>query len=133
MEREIIKIDEDLCNGCGDCIIGCSEGALQIIDGKARLVKEDFCDGFGDCIGACPTGALVIEKRESKPFDENATRDHLLATGGEAAVKKFEEAQMKHSDNNNTEKNIEGHHHGHGGGCPGTAMRNFENKNLWKD
>ena len=60
MKRNIIEIDEALCNGCGDCVIGCAEGALQIIDGKAKVVKEQFCDGFGDCVGTCPTGALKI-------------------------------------------------------------------------
>lgn len=66
MLREIVKIDEDLCDGCGECVPGCHEGALQIIDGKARLVSELMCDGLGACIGHCPQGAISIEKRVSE-------------------------------------------------------------------
>jgi len=96
MKRKIITIDENLCDGCGNCASACSEGALQIIDGKAKLVKEDFCDGFGDCMGECPTGALKIEEKESRPFDIQATKDYLLRTRGKEAVTKMEEAQRKH-------------------------------------
>jgi ferredoxin len=96
MRRKIITINEELCDGCGNCASACSEGALQIIDGKAKLVREDFCDGFGDCMGGCPTGALVIEERESKPFDIDATKEYLLQTKGKEAVWRMEEAQKKH-------------------------------------
>ncbi len=76
--RKIVKIDEDECNGCGACIIACAEGALEIIDGKARLVSEKYCDGLGNCLD-CPEGAISIEERVAEEFNEAAVEQHLKA------------------------------------------------------
>ncbi len=99
--RNIINIDEDKCNGCGNCVVDCAEAALQIVNGKAKLVKEIYCDGLGACIGGCPTGALTIVQRESDLFDEAATERHV------------------HETRNKKEEPC---------GCPGTRAVNFEEK-----
>lgn len=77
MRRAMIRIDEEKCTGCGDCITACAEGALQVVDGKARLLSEIYCDGLGACLGECPEGALIIEEREAAGYDEEAVRKHL--------------------------------------------------------
>lgn len=80
IERNIVCIDEAKCTGCGLCVPACHEGALQIVDGKARLVKEIYCDGLGDCLGECPEGAITIDERVSEAFDEQAVQEHLKNT-----------------------------------------------------
>ena len=81
--RKLITVDEELCNGCGNCVTGCAEGALAIIDGKARLVNEVFCDGLGACLGECPTGALKVVEVEAEDFNPDAVVSHLTSQGRE--------------------------------------------------
>jgi NAD-dependent dihydropyrimidine dehydrogenase PreA subunit len=81
MKRKIIQIDEEKCTGCGQCIPDCPEGALQLIDGKARLVSDLFCDGLGACIGACPEGAITVTEREAGAYDEKAVMAHIVPQG----------------------------------------------------
>ncbi len=75
--RNIVIIDEEKCNGCGQCVTACAEGAIEIIDGKAKLISEVYCDGLGACLGHCPEDAITVEQREAAEFDEKATEEHL--------------------------------------------------------
>ena len=135
--REIITIDEEKCTGCGECVPGCPEGAIRIIDGKARLVSDLFCDGLGACLGECPEGAITIETREAEPYDERRVMANVI-TQGEATVR----AHLAHlRDHGQTayldeaiayleEQGIEVPEPdaaaSQPSGCPGTAARQFE-------
>ena len=98
--RNIVNIDEEKCNGCGKCIDACAEGAIQMIDGKAKLVSEIYCDGLGACLDCCPVDAITVEKREAEEFDEEATQKHL--------------EELKKPQTNFV--------------CPGMAMKSFDKK-----
>ena len=104
MIRDIVTIDEDLCDGCGLCIPSCHEGALKIINGKAKLVSDKLCDGIGDCLGHCPRGAIKVERRESEAYDEVAVQANFAS----AAVDSPPASPTPHA-----------------GGCPGTRLAQF--------
>jgi len=101
VQRDIIKINEDKCNGCGLCVPNCPEGALQIIDGKARLVSDLFCDGLGACIGNCPEGAISVEKREAEEYDERKVMENIIKQG-----KNTIKAHLEHLENHGADKYI---------------------------
>ncbi|WP_299578950.1 4Fe-4S binding protein [uncultured Sunxiuqinia sp.] len=153
MIREIVKIDEELCDGCGLCIPNCHEGALQVIDGKARLISELMCDGLGACLGHCPQGAIEIEKREAEEYDEVTVIKQMIPKGENLLI-----AHLKHlkdhgetgflqeavrylkaneeeinvnvsaiiSEVHNSKPQGQEQSSGCGGGCPGSAPVSFE-------
>lgn len=155
MKREIIKIDEEKCTGCGLCIPGCPEGALQMIDGKARLVSELMCDGLGACIGECPEGAIQIEEREAEPYDEIKVVQEIIKKGKNTVIAHLSHLQdhgefgfLKQAadylesvkdqldfdlnsivliNDESISKSMDiPMHHSQGHSCPGSAMREFK-------
>jgi NAD-dependent dihydropyrimidine dehydrogenase PreA subunit len=97
MKRNIIKIDEEKCNGCGQCVTGCPEGAIQMVNGKARLVSENYCDGLGACIGDCPVGAISVEEREATAYSEALVMENMIRQG-EDVVRKHLEHLLEHKE-----------------------------------
>lgn len=141
MKRQIIKIDEDKCNGCGLCIPDCPEGALQLIDGKARLISDLFCDGLGACIGNCPQGAISTEEREAEEYDEALVMENIVKAGPNTI-----KAHLKHLNDHAldkyvnqaiqilTKKGIDIPEFRNApstcatGGCPGSMARNIDHE-----
>ncbi|NLE65751.1 MAG: 4Fe-4S binding protein [Elusimicrobia bacterium] len=102
MKRTIIRIDEEKCNGCGLCVPACHEGAIRIVEGKARLVGESLCDGLGACLGECPMGAIMVEEREAEEYSEKAALENIMAQGPGAV-----EAHLQHLSDHGQKEYLE--------------------------
>jgi ferredoxin len=123
-KRKIIKIDENKCNGCGQCIPNCPEGALQIIDAKARLVSDLFCDGLGACIGHCPQGAITIEEREAQKYDERKVMANIVKQG-KNVIKAHLKHLKEHNENEYLKQALDYLKKPLPCGCPGTKAMDF--------
>jgi len=139
MKREIIKIDEDICDGCGECVKGCPEGALQVINGKARLINEAFCDGLGACIGDCPKDAIEIIEREAEPYDEKKVVENIAEQGQDVLKAHLEhlkehgqtdllEEALEHLEELGIKSPIDIKEADQDHTCPGSAMNQWDNE-----
>jgi len=140
VKRKIISIDENKCTGCGECIPDCPEGAIQLIDGKARLISDLFCDGLGACIGTCPQGAIHVIEREAEPYDEKKVMENIVRQGG-PVIKAHLEHLAGHGQTGLYKQAVEylkehkiripgDMHAGHSpfAACPGSAARSIQRK-----
>jgi Pyruvate/2-oxoacid:ferredoxin oxidoreductase delta subunit len=145
MKRKIIKIDQAKCNGCGLCIPNCPEGAIQMIDNKARLISDLFCDGLGACLGHCPEGAITTEEREAEAYDERLVMKNIIAQGsntikahlkhledhGEDGYLKVALEVLKEEGIENPIENIGENMHAHDhAGCPGSRTLDFSKESF---
>ena len=117
MIRRIIRIDEEKCIGCGACAEACHEGAIEMVDGKAKLARENYCDGLGDCLPECPTNAITFEEREAPEYDE-------------AAVAASKQAKAEHPHGHHGHHSHHDQHGHHGGACPGSQMRTMKREST---
>jgi len=144
-KRQVIHIDEKRCTGCGQCIPGCPEGALQVIDGKCRLISDLFCDGLGACIRECPEDAITIEEREAEPYSEKKVMDNVAPQGPEViqahllhlahhGQDEYLQQALSYLKEHHLENPLEKGHHGEShqhestAGCPGSPMRDMRNR-----
>lgn len=111
LKRKIVKIHEELCNGCELCVNACHEGAIVLVDGKAKLLSDEYCDGFGDCLPACPTGAIEIIEREAAAYDDELVQRRM---------QELKAGAKPHAHADSPKKGPSAHHHHEGGGCPGS-------------
>lgn len=119
MKRKIIKIDEEKCNGCGQCAVACHEGAIGMVDGKAKLLRDDYCDGLGDCLPVCPTNAISFEEREAAAYDEAAVKANILKTEHTPPIGGCPSSKAHPIKHNDTPLPY---------GCPGSNSKTIERK-----
>lgn len=120
MMRKIIQINEEKCNGCGACAKACHEGAIGMVNGKAKLLRDDYCDGLGNCLPACTTGAISFVEREAAAYDEKAVMEHMRQTKTEAAHQGCPGHQAKQLDPSGNVTKSASH------GCPGHQIKQFD-------
>ncbi|MDO8684462.1 MAG: 4Fe-4S dicluster domain-containing protein [Armatimonadota bacterium] len=125
LKRKVIRIDEEKCDGCGLCVPSCAEGALQIIDGKAKLVSDKYCDGLGDCLGECPQDAIFFEERDAEVYDQEAVVERLKSMGREYIP-------HDHGDDGHDHDHSRQTSHAHAGGfsCPSARTLDFREQKV---